>query len=226
VSTENNLHVAGSAGLTNNGISLIPNFSLGDPAAIFNLSVSKGRLSFETDFNFSLEGKPWFILYWLRYKVADGEKFKMSAGTHLGLNFKPSIVEIGMNPENMPVTERYWVAELFPLYMISRTTSAGIYFMHSRGLDPGTVGATYFITLNTNVSHINLPGDFFLGINPQIYYLKQDEPDGFYFTSSFTLGKDNFPVSVSSLMNHEISTDITAGKGFVWNVSIRYSFGH
>lgn len=68
VSTENNLHVAGSAGLTNNGISLIPNFSLGDPAAIFNLSVSKGRLSFETDFNFSLEGKPWFILYWLRYK--------------------------------------------------------------------------------------------------------------------------------------------------------------
>ena len=36
---ESKIHVAGSAGLTNNGISLIPNFSLGDPAAMFSVLI-------------------------------------------------------------------------------------------------------------------------------------------------------------------------------------------
>ena len=222
---QKNIHISGSSGITTNGISLVPNFSLGEPAVLFNISVAKDKLSFDTDFNFSVKGKPWYILYWLRYQVANGEKFQMSAATHLGLNFKPSSVEIGMRSEKMLITERYWVAELFPRYLVSTNTSIGIYYLHSRGLDPGTVGTTNFITLNVNFSHIRLSRDIFLAINPQFYYLKQDEPDGFYFTSRFTLAKDNFPVSISSLINKEIKTDIIAGENFVWNISVKYSFG-
>ena len=223
-STAPKIHVSGSAALTNNGISLIPNFSLGEPAALFNLSVAKGKLSFDTDFNFSIKGKPWYILYWLRYQVINNKKFQMGAATHLGLNFKPSDMEINSKPENMITTDRYWVVELFPRYLAGKNTSVGIYYLHSIGLDPGTVGNTNFVTLNANFSHLKLYKDIYLGVNPQLYYLKQDNPDGFYFTSTIILGKDNCPLSISSLINKEIKTAITAGENFVWNICLKYSF--
>lgn len=51
-------HFNGAITATNNGISFIPTFSLGKPAVIFDLSVGK-RLSFDPQFRFALEGKPW-----------------------------------------------------------------------------------------------------------------------------------------------------------------------
>jgi post-segregation antitoxin (ccd killing protein) len=61
---------------------------------------------------------------------------------------------------------------------------------------------------------------------PQIYYLKMDESDGFYFTSSLTLARRNFPITVSALINKTIQTEISASKDFVWNASLIYSFNN
>src|SRR5688572_15693209 len=52
---------------TNNGISLVPNFSLGRPAALFDLSVGKGRFSFDPWLRFGLDTKPWVFIFWFRY---------------------------------------------------------------------------------------------------------------------------------------------------------------
>jgi hypothetical protein len=221
---KNPVHLSGSAGLTNNGISLIPNFSLGDPAALFNLSVSKGRLSFVTDFNFSLEAKPWYTLYWLKYQLVEREKFKITSGTHLGLNFFSSEVEINSIVTEKLHYERYWVADIFPRYFVNENASFGIYYLQSRGIDEGTVGVSHFLTLNANFSRINLSRKLFLGINPQLYYLNQDGTDGFYFTSAFTFGISTFPVTLNAMINQPINTDIVAGNEFVWNFSLIYSF--
>jgi hypothetical protein len=56
-------HIGGAVTVTNNGISLIPNFTLGKPAAIFDLSVGGKKLSFEPQFRFALEGKPWSFIF-------------------------------------------------------------------------------------------------------------------------------------------------------------------
>lgn len=218
------IHIAGSAGLTNNGISLIPNFSLGDPAALFNLSVTRGRLSFDTDFNFSLEAKPWYILYWIKYRLVDGEKFKMTTGTHLGLNFFSSELNIDNRPKKFLQYERYWVVDFSPTYLLSDKLNIGFYYLHSRGLDPGTVGATHFFTVNSNISNIKLIKDIELSIIPQVYYLKQDNPHGFYFTSTFSLSKKHFPFTIASMINQPIDTEISAGNDFVWNLSLTYNF--
>jgi hypothetical protein len=85
-STKKVYHFSGNALVTNNGISFIPTFSLGKPATIVNLSMGDKRLSFEPEFRFSLEGKPWSILLWGRYKIVNNDKFKFTAGTHLGLS--------------------------------------------------------------------------------------------------------------------------------------------
>jgi hypothetical protein len=100
----------------------------------------------------------------------------------------------------------------------------GIYYLYSHGLDAGTIGNTHFITLNTNFSNIKLPKGFFMRINPQFYYLKLDAQDGFYVTSTFTVARKKWPLSISSTINKVVDTNIAGSKDFVWNVSLVYSF--
>lgn len=216
-------HFSGTVGVTNNGISIVPSFSLEKPAAMFTLSLGKKRFSFEPDLRFSLAGKPWSFLFWGRYKIVSNDKFQMNAGTHLGLNFKTSVLPINGDTSETTVTRRYLAAELYPRFLLTKNISLGVYYLYSHGLDAGTIKHTHFITLNLNFSNIKLSDQFFIRFNPQFYYLKLDEKDGFYVTSSLTLAKKNFPLSISAIANKVIRTNIT-GKNLVWNVSLVYAF--
>jgi hypothetical protein len=60
--------------------------------------------------------------------------------------------------------------------------------------------------------------------NPQVFYLKSGDKDGFYAAANLTLAKKNFPFSLSSMMNKALKTEI-AGKDFNWNLSLGYTFG-
>jgi hypothetical protein len=223
-STKSISHFTGAAGVTNNGISLIPTFSLNKPAAIFDLSVGKNKFSFDPEFTFSLEGKPWYFLFWFRYKLVNSDKFSMSSGTHLGLNFKTSVLPLNGDSNEVIITERYLAAELSPNYLLAKNISVGIYYLYSHGIDPTTIKNTHFITVNASFSNIKLTNRFFMNISPQFYYLNQGEHDGFYFTSALSLAKIDFPLSISSVINKVIQTDIW-GKDFVWNVTLTYAFG-
>ncbi|WP_153798517.1 hypothetical protein [Foetidibacter luteolus] len=188
------------------------------------MSAGKSKLSFEPEFAFSLQGKPWYFLFWFRYKLANTGKFKMTAGTHPGLNFKNAIHTLNSDTNEVKVVDRYAVLELAPSYSLAENISVGMYYLHSRGLDPGANQLLNFITVNANFSNIKLSDKFFMMVTPQVYYLDVDDGDGFYFTSAFTLTRRNFPLSVSSIINNAIQTDIS-GKDFVWNVTLTYSFG-
>jgi hypothetical protein len=45
--------------------------------------------------------------------------------------------------------------------------------------------------------------DISLRLNPQVYLLKMDELKGYYVTSTFTISKKEFPLSISSVFNQE-----------------------
>jgi hypothetical protein len=222
-SAKNIGYLSAAASLTNNGISLIPSFSLSKPAAIFNMSTGNSRFSFDPELAFSLEAKPWYFLFWFRYKIKSTGKFRMSAGTHLGLNFKTAVLPANMDSTEVKVVDRYLVAELAPAYSITKNISVGMYYLHSRGLDPGANQMLNFVTLNASFSNIKFSDQLFMRITPQVYYLNLDDGDGLYLTSAFTFAKRNFPISVSSVINKVIQTDIP-GKDFVWNIALTYSF--
>lgn len=223
-STNTTSHFSGSVLVTNNGISLVPTFSLGKPATIFYLSVGKGKFSFEPDMRFALEGKPWSFLFWWRYKLARSDKFMMNVGAHPALNFKT--VTSATDGKETIVTRRFLAAELSPAYFLTKSISVGAYYLYSYGFDQGTAKNTHFITVNTNFSNIKLPSRFYMKVLPQFYYLKQDQQDGFFFTSSFTLARNNFPLSISSIINKTTRSNIAGSKDFVWNLSLAYSFNN
>jgi len=216
-------HFDGTVTVTNNGISFIPTFSLGKPAVIFDLSMGR-RLSFDPQFRFSLEGKPWSFLFWWRYKLVKSDKFSMNLGSHLGLAFNTTTEIINGTTREITTAKRYLAGELVPNYFLTKDISIGLYYLYSRGIDNGTTRNTHFLTLNTSFSNIPLTRQFYMKFMPQVYYLKMDQYDGFYFTSALTLANRKIPLSISSVFNKIIQTNITASKNFVWNLSLIYSF--
>ncbi len=223
-STKPDLHLSGSINLTNNGISLVPNFSLGKPAVIINLSAGKGRFSFDPDIRFSLSAKPWTMLFWGRYKILPKGKFRLNSGVHLGLNYKISELPINGDTVETNIVRRYLAAELVPNYFFTQNISVGMYYLYSHGLDAGTVKNTHFLILNTNFSNIRINEKFYARFTPQVYFLKQDIRTGFYFTSSLGISMKNFPLSITGLINQRLSGNIAGSKDFIWSVGLVYSF--
>lgn len=223
-STKKYTYFSGLFSVTNNGISIVPSFSLGKPAAIIIMSVGKNRFSFEPDLRFSLKGKPWSFLFWGRYQIFTREKFKMNTGAHLALNFRTSLLPINGDSSETTIARRYVAGELFPRYSLTKNIGIGIYYLYAHGLDAGTIRNSNFLTFNVSFSNIKLSKQIYMRIFPQIYYLKLDAEDGFYFTSSFTLAKKNFPLFLSSTFNKTINSNITGNKDFIWNISLNYSF--
>lgn len=217
-------HCSGSISVTHNGISLVPTFSLGKPATIFLFSVGGKRLSFEPDLRFALEGKPWSFLFWWRYKVIPTGRFRLTIGAHPALNFRTMRLPVNGDSADIIVARRFLAGEIVPHYIIAKNVSVGLYYLFSRGFDITVPTNSHFLTINSSISNIKLPGALYLKLTPQFYYLKQDTRDGFYFSASASLEKKNFPLSVSAIINKTINGNILGSKDFVWNTSLVYSF--
>ena len=216
------VQISGAIGITTNGISLVPSFSLEQPAAIFNLNLYKGKFSFEPELTFTLqEGRPWYQIYWLRYKILDKERFNLRAGAHPGFNF---IKVMDITGDESIQVERYLTGELDSSYKLTNNISLGIYYLFARGFDIDTSDPLHFLTLNTTFSNLKISKTLFLEFTPEIYYLSSfNDGEGYYFTSFLVLSKVDFPLSLSSRINKAISSEIDA-RDFLWNLTLTYSF--
>ncbi len=210
--------------VTQNGFSFIPSFSLGKPAIIFEPSIGNKRLSFEPQFRFALEGKPWSFIFIYRYKLINRSKFQLQAGGHIpAFIFSTQSVSRNGVAEDVIISQRFLAIELAPNYSLSKNISIGMYLLRGHGFDKGGVQDSYFVGLRSTITNINVTKQIFFKFNPQVYYLKTDDKDGVYITNTLTLAMRNFPLSISNIVNKAIQSDIPA-KDFDWNVSLIYSF--
>lgn len=213
---------AGKIILTQNGLSPAPTFSLDKPAVLFRLTMGGKRLAFEPDIRFSLRGKPWAFLLWARLKAIDRDKFKMKFGVHPGFNFRTKNVLIDGAYSDIIQCRRYVGADYTQSWEISDHFSLGSYYFYSRCVDDTPLN-THFALISTNFK-IDLFGDYQLGFSPSFYYLRLDNLDGIYFTSSFQFRKTDFPLSLDAIINQKINSKILPQRVFVWNISLVYSF--
>lgn len=216
-------YLKGSITATNNGISIIPSFTLGRPAVFFDMSYGGERLSFDPMLRFAMDGKPWSFVFWWRYKIIKNEKFTLSAGIHPAFMFAEKEVVIGNGTETMLTTKRFIAREIAPTLKLSSKVSLGIYYLHGNGFDPDSPNSTDFVSLNTIIDSLPLFRDFSLSLNPQLYFLKIDNDRGAYVTSTFTLRKKEFPLVFQSVINQKIKSEV-AGEDLLWNIGLVYSF--
>jgi hypothetical protein len=108
-------HLGGAVTITNNGVSLVPNLTLGKPAAIFDMNVGR-RLTFEPQFRFALEGKPWTFILWWRYKLYEGEKFRINIGAHPAFAFRDNTFLVDSVSKDFITVSRYLAGEIYTSY--------------------------------------------------------------------------------------------------------------
>lgn len=209
--------------VTNNGFSIIPAFTLGDPAAFLDMRMGNKRWSFEPQFRYALEGRPWSFVFIYRYKAIVKPKFQLTFGGHIpGINYIQKDVTVNGITEELSVARRFLALEIIPTYKISEHTSIGIYYLRGRGFQKHGPQNSDFLSLQGNFTKIKLAGKTYFSFNPQVFYLKVDAIDGFYVNATTTVGVRGFPITISSIVNKAIESDIPA-KSFDWNISLIYT---
>ena len=136
----------------NNGISLLPTFTLGKPAVLFDMSVGGKKLSFEPQFRFSLQGKPWAFIFWWRYKLLKTDRLAINIGAHPSVIFRTVPIVVNGIPNETIVAQRFVAAEFSPNYFIVKNISIGMYYLFGHGLQVDGIQNTHFVTINSNFS--------------------------------------------------------------------------
>ena len=219
------LTISGNLGVTNNGISIVPTFSLGQPAYNVSYSISKGgKWSIAPDLRLTFDGTKGGGMLWFRYKLKSEGRFKVNIGVHPAFNF--SIRKITEKGKTWDITQsrRFLGAEFAPSFTVNKHFSLGMYYLRGKGLQDDGPNNMHYITFNTGITGIPLSNGLKLGLTPQVYYLKVDKEDGFYFTANLLLTKDKSPFAFMSTMNKEIRTNIAGSKNFDWNLTLLYMF--
>ncbi len=214
----------GAVTIQSKGISTIPNLTLGKPAAVFDLKLGR-KLTFEPQFRFALEGKPWAMVFWWRYYGSLGKKFKLTLHTNYSFSYKPMTyyTSTGASQEIIRTT-RYLVAAMTPNYQANKYIGIGMYFFYNYGLETYITKNTYMVSFRPSFSNLPVTKNIAARFNPEIYYLKMDDKDGVYLNATLLITRKNFPLAVSALINKPIESDIPSEYDLLWNVGLIYSF--
>lgn len=220
------LFFAGNINLTNNGFSFIPLFSLGKPATTVNLSVGGKRLSFDSQLRFDLDGmRPWSFLFGWSYRLFQNKKFNVRLGSFFPA-YAFNNLEYTRKSKNINVLtpQRYFVWNTFMSYNISNKINVGVYYLNGRGLEKiDQTKSGNFISFRLFANRINISKSININLNPEFYFLKIDNNDGFYLANTFSLHHLKIPVFFSSTINKAINSNLNA-KTFDWNIGLNYKF--
>ncbi len=217
-------HFSGIISATNNGISLLPNLTLGKPAVLCDLSFGKGKLTFDPMIRFAMNGRPWGFILWWRYKLVQSKKFNMAVGAHPAFIFRTKEFEDNGVKNNYTVVQRNFASEMTPTYTLSKNFSVGLHYLFAKNLDKVGFQYTNFVAFRTIINQ-DLSQKIHLNFVPQLYFLSLDKLSGYYVNSTISLKHKNFPIGLSSIMSQRIKSTVP-GNPFVFNISLYYNFNN
>ena len=223
-STQATSTFSGSVGVTNNGFSIIPTFSLNSPAVIMNYYVRKKKFSFDPDIRLVPDASKGGMIFWLRYYAIEKKKFSLRVGVHPAFTLVRRTVND--NGKNTEITEmlRFAAGEIVPNYQITPNWSVGAVFLHGSGLQKHGPQNTNVLFLNTSIANIKIGGDFRFQLIPMVYFLNTDGYKGNYFSTTGILSHKKSPFSLQGTINQTFKSNIPDNQNFMWNVLLAYNF--
>lgn len=220
-------HFDGTVEVTNNGFSFVPTFNLGKPATIISLNTGGKRFTFEPQFRFDLDGmRPWsFIGFW-RYKIVATEKVMLRVGTQfpaIAFSYEDGFTQDSTTYQKI-LAQRFLPFDVTLNYNLSKKVSIGTFTLYGHGLeDAEQLEHSVFVSTYASIHDVLLGEKLVFNWSPQLYYLNIDGTDGYYSFQNFSLGHKDFPISIASMFNIELASDIGT-EDFTWNISLVYSF--
>jgi hypothetical protein len=213
----------GAVTIQSKGISTIPNLTLGKPAIVFDMAMGR-KLTFEPQFRYSLEGKPWAIVFWWRYNASISSKFRLNVSANHSLSFKTITNTTSGTSQEIIRTTRYLAGAIAPNYQANKYIGVGMYLFYTRGIEKYIARNTYMLSFRPSISNIPITKNIAARFGPELYYLKMDDNDGVFLNATFSINKKNFPLSISALINKTLESNIPADYTLLWNVGLTYTF--
>jgi hypothetical protein len=215
---KNKLEPTASFSLNSNGFAPVPAFSLGKPAFIASVNITKGRFSYAPTLAYSLEMKPWFIDNWLQYKFIIKPEFVLRAG----LNFSTFCSELTVNDDEILQAERYFAYALTGTYKFSPVSTITIDYWNDNGQEKESLRG-HFINLAFDRSKIKLGKNILLSLNLMLFYINYDgNNDGFFVSPTILFSMKNIPSALILQASQAIQSNIVPWPGFKWNIGISY----
>ena len=218
-------YFGGAVTIQSKGISTIPNLTLGKPAAVFDMKVGR-KLTFEPQFRFALDGKPWAMVFWWKYNAQISNKLRLVFTTNYTLSYKAMTyyTSTGTSQEIIRTT-RYLAGGLEPNYQVNKYLGIGVYLFYTYGIEEFITKNTYMVSFRPGISNIPVAKNTTARITPEVYYLKMDDNEGFYLNARLSVSNRNFPVSLSALVNKPLESNIPSEYDLLWHVALTYAFG-
>ncbi len=208
--------------VTNNGISPIPAFSLGEPALIMTSNFGKNRFSVEPMIAISMKNiKPWSVGVFARYNLVEQDYFTLRVGVNPSVNFQvENYMQDGKEVELIQ-SRRYFGAEIAPIFTVMKKWRVGFYYLRANGFDEGPKNG-HFFGFNTSISRVRLSRYFYFSMVPQIFHLRIDDSEGYYASARLSLHFSDSPFSLASTLNHSLKTELGPDYDLTWNLSLIY----
>lgn len=223
-STKNTSTFSGSVGLTNNGFSIIPSFSLNSPAAIINLSWRKKRFSFEPDIRLVPDASKGGLIWWVRYRLVEQKKFSLRVGAHPAFTLiRRSIIDDGASSEITQML-RFLAFEVVPSYQITPNFGVSAMYLQGHGLQRFGPQFTRVLFLNTSITNLKLSQNLRFHLFPSVFFLHTDGYRGDYFTLTGSLAHTKWPFTLQSTINQTFTANLPGNQDFMWNVMLAYNF--
>jgi hypothetical protein len=211
--------------LNSNGISSVPAFSLGDPALMASVSVSKGWFSYDPTLAYSLDGHPWFIDNWLHVKLVNKPGFELRTG----MNISSYCSKYISSEEEFYRVERYFAFEIATTCRFAHQMSLLAQYWNDRGQEDWSLKG-HFISTVFEKANMSLGKHVFCTAALQLFYIDyngndgvNNNNDGLFVAPRIAFSVRNFPVSVFSQVVQAITSNIEPFPGFNINVGIGYT---
>ncbi len=215
----------GAVTIQSKGISTIPNLTLGKPAAVFDMKVGR-KLTFEPQFRFALDGKPWAMVFWWKYIAQISDRFRLVSSANYSLSYKELTfyTSEGTSQEIIRTT-RYLAGGLEPNYQVNKYLGVGVFLFYTYGVEKFITRNTYMVSIRPGISNIPVAKNTTARITPEVYYLNMDDKDGVFLNARLSVSNKNFPVSLSALVNKPLKSNIPSEYDLLWHVGVSWSFG-
>jgi hypothetical protein len=129
-------------------------------------------------------------------------------------------------PLKITQARRYVATEFAPSYKVNDHLNFGVYYLKGTGMQEDGPQNIHFVNFITGISKIPLFSGYSFNITPQLYYLKSDNQDGYYFNSNLVLAKQKSPFVLMYMVNKEIRSNVAGSINFDWNISLLYNFSN
>ena len=216
-------HFLAEIEVTNNGISPIPAFTLGEPALLMRMNLGKNRFSIEPLISLSIKNlKPWSFGVFARYNLIDEDHVTLRVGMNPSVNFQ---VENYLQSDGQMVeliqSRRYLGTEVAPIFRILEKWRIGCYYLRAYGFDEGPKNG-HFFGVNTSLNRVRLSRYFYFSLVPQIFHVRIDGDGGYFTSANVALHFSDSPFSLRSTLNKALDTGLGEDQQFNWNISLVY----